>query len=186
MEMSDAIIDNTIIEKNGEIILSKNILLDDECDDLVEFYKTGVKNEIDTLGCRLFVTVIIPDETIKKIYALLSNYVLIKKIEPSAKIYYTVGGSIKEHIDVPLYDRETDTYSKYTLIIYLSNTEDDGGMTRIKRKKTYSFECSNDEMKHERHWIRPIKGNCLLFNSALYHDATESYGDKYILVTKVY
>jgi hypothetical protein len=111
---------------------------------------------------------------------------LIKKIETECSLYYTVGGEIKEHTDRILYDDEIKDYSKYTLVIYLSNTEENGGITRIKRKKINAFEENDESCKHERHWIRPIKGHCVLFNSTLSHNATESYGDKYILVTKVY
>ena len=179
-------IDNFELEKNKEIIITKNLFQDEECDELIDLYTKGKKLNIDVLGCRLYVKVIIPQILIEKIYSLLSNYVFIKKIDSEATIYYTVGGDVKEHSDRILYDDKIKSYSKYTLLIYLSNTEENGGKTRIKRNKICSFEDNNEKLKHERHWIRPIKGNCLLFNSNLFHNATESYGDKYILVTKVY
>jgi hypothetical protein len=179
-------IDTIELEENKQIIIAKKILLDEECDELIELYKASDKSDIDVLGCRLYAKTIIPQHIIDKIYSLLSNYVLIKKIESQSAIYYTVGGEIKEHTDRILYDEETKSYSKYTLVIYLSNTEELGGITRIKRTKINTFEEKNESMKHERHWIRPIKGHCVLFNSNLSHNATESYGDKYILVTKVY
>jgi hypothetical protein len=179
-------IDNIELEKNKEIIIAKKLLLDEDCDELIELYKKSEKIDADVLGCRIYAKLIIPQFIIEKIYSLLSNYILIKKIESEASIYYTVGGDIKEHSDRILYDDELKSHSKYTLIIYLSNTEENSGMTRIKRNKLYTFTDNDEKLKHERHWIRPLKGNCVLFNSNLFHNATESYGDKYILVTKIY
>lgn len=179
-------IDNLQLEKNKEIIIAKKLLLEEECDELIELYKKSEKSDVDVLGCRLYAKTVIPEFIVEKIYSLLSNYVLIQKVETECAIYYTVGGDIKEHTDRILYDDEIKAYSKYTLVIYLSNTEEDSGITRIKRKKINAFVESDENLKHERHWIRPIKGYCVLFNSNLLHNATESYGDKYILVTKVY
>lgn len=179
-------IDPIQLEKDKQIIISKMLLTDEECDELVDLFDRSDKSDIDTLGCRRLVKTIIPEHIINKIHKLLSNYVLIKKVEYEGVIYHTVGGEIKEHTDRILYDPEIDSFSKYTLIIYLTDTEQNSGLTRIKRDKIYSFENNDDKLKHERHAIQPIKGGCVLFNSCLFHNATESYGDKYILVTKVY
>jgi len=179
-------VDSSKLEREGEIIISKQILVNEECDDLLELYHKIPKSDIDVLGCRLFVKIIIPEYMVENLYFLLSNYVVVRKIDPEATIYYTVGGEVKEHTDRILYDSKIDAYSKYTLIIYLSSTGEDSGMTRIKRTKQHAFEYDDTSLKHERIWIRPLKGHCVLFNSKLSHNATESYGDKYILVTKVY
>ena len=171
---------------DNDIIIAKNILTDEKCDELLDLYKRSDKSDVDTLGCRTYVKIATPEFIIDEITKLLGNYILIKKIETECVIYHTIGGSVKEHTDRIFYDETLKCYSKYTLIIYLSNTEEDSGMTRIKRLKKYEFENDDPEMKHERHWIKPIKGGCVLFNSLLYHDATESYGDKYIMTLKIY
>jgi hypothetical protein len=69
-------IDNIELEKNKEIIIAKSLLLNEDCDDLIELYKNSDKSDIDVLGCRLYVKAIIPEFVINKIYSLLSNYVL--------------------------------------------------------------------------------------------------------------
>lgn len=181
-----ASIDTLRLEQENQIIISKQLLSDDECDELIDLYTRAEKSDVDTLGCRIYVKTIIPKYIRDKIFALLSNYVVITEPEYDCTIYYTVGGEIKEHTDRIVYNSDLKKYSKYTLIIYLSSTEDDSGLTRIRRDKLYHFDDDKTELKHERHWIKPIKGNCVLFNSTLSHNSSESYGDKYILVAKIY
>jgi hypothetical protein len=175
------------LEILNSIILNKYLLEEEECNKFIEMYNSEIKYDLDLLGgFRQYCQITVPDEIINKITNLLSSYVVVNKIDPIGKIHHTVQGGIKEHTDYPFYDEQLKLTSKYTLVIYLSSTEDNTGKTKIKRLKTRIFEDNNSNFKHERIAITPQKGYSVLFNHTLLHCAEESYGDKYILVLRVY
>lgn len=175
------------LELNNSVILNKFLLDEDECDKFIDMFNSEIKYDLEHLGgYRQYCQIIVPNEIITKISNLLSSYVVINKIDNIGKIHHTIQGGIKEHSDYPFYDEELKMNSKYTLIIYLSNTEDNTGKTKIKRLKTRTFEDESLDYKHERIAITPSKGYSVMFNHSLLHYADESYGDKYILVLRVY
>jgi hypothetical protein len=175
------------LELSESIILNKFLLEEDECDKFIQIYNSEIKYDLDHLGgLRRYCQIIMPDEIINKITNLLSAYIVVKKIDSIGKIHHTVQGGIKEHTDYPFYDEELKSNSKYTLVIYLSSTEDNSGKTKIKRLKTRVFEDEISDYKHERVAITPTKGYSVIFNHNLLHYAEDSCGDKYILVLRVY
>lgn len=168
------------------VILNKFLLTDDECDMFLHLYKNNVKHTTGSLGGhREFITVDIPINIKNKLITLLSNYIIVKDIS-TGNIHHTISGAINEHQDASFYSEKIKEYSKYTLIIYLSETEENTGFTRIKREKINKFENDDTNKKHERISIKPVKGYSVLFNHHLYHHSTESYGDKYILLLKIW
>ena len=159
------------MQMEEQIVLTKYFLSAEECCALVDEYSKKSKQFMSMLGEREYVEMEISAELIAKITTLLSNYVVVNQVPAVGRIYHTITGTIKEHQDAPVYDSVLQMESKYTLIIYLSSTED--GHTRIKRDG-------------KRICVKPSIGFGVLFNHYLFHDAVESSGDKYILLLKIF
>jgi|UniRef100_A0A6C0E6M9 hypothetical protein len=173
---------NRDMVKEESVILNKALLTDTQLEYLLQKWDEIVKidNVIDN---RIVGNIDIPPDFIKDWCMKLEQYILINKIYPVGGIKKYKYGGIKEHSDALYYDSELDINSTYTLLIYLS--DDEGGETAIKRKK-YRVIDDDANMKHERIYVKPRKGYCVLFNSKLKHFANDSYDGKLILHTRIY
>jgi hypothetical protein len=168
--------------QEGNVIINKSLLTDDQLEYLLQAWYDieKINNSIDN---RIVASIEIPSDFIKDWTMKLEPYVMIKKIHPEGGFKKYKYGGIKEHTDATYYDPELDSNSIYTLLIYLS--DDEGGETAIQREK-YRIIDDNENMKHERIYVKPRKGYCVLFNSRLKHFANDSYDGKLILHTRVY
>jgi hypothetical protein len=168
--------------EEGNVILDKSLLTDEQLEFLLNKFEENEKinNSIDN---RIVAHVDIPHDFIEDWRMKLNHYVPIFKIHPVGGFKKYKYGGVKEHSDAVYYDPELGFSSTYTLLIYLS--DDEGGETAIKRPK-YRIIDDNENMKHERIYVKPRKGYCVLFNSRLKHFANDSYDGKLILHTRVY
>lgn len=167
-------------------IIYKKILSTEIVDELITCYYNAPR-QYQNHGSYIydFVEIGIPDEIRMIITNLFSNYVLIQHVAHKGRIHHVTCGGIAEHRDVNYYNNELQLYSKYTLIIYLTDVYE-GGQTEIRRQK---FSLPIDDLnkeKFERHHLTPSKGYGVLFPSELIHCAQPSYGDKYMLILRIW
>lgn len=121
--------------------------------------------------------------TIKKnIKITLSNYFNDFEIG-YIRFYKQEFGETKKHTDVSL-----DGKSNYTLLIYLSDDFEGGGL-ELKCKRTQEEIDNNPEYKDKKHikfTITPKSGYGLVFDKSILHWAPEVYGCKTSMLVDLY
>ena len=189
VEFEDLKLEDTIKFSSKETIpnhpiIYKQVLCEENVDDLIDQYHSIPTNRQNN-GSYVYdyVDVRISSEIRNTIYKLFSNYVLIRHVAYCGRIHHVTFGGISEHSDAKYFNDILQSYSRFTLIIYLSDVYD-GGQTEIRRQK-FSLIDDNKE-KFERHHITPKKGYGVLFPSELIHCAQPSYGDKYMLIMRIW
>lgn len=164
------------------VILNKELLTDEQCDRLIALYKESPKLNKD-INNKMASYAVAPDDIINDIIIKLQNYVVIEKISPNIGFKEYKFGGMSEHTDTIYFDETIQKYSIYTLIIYLNDC--DNGETAIKRKKFRAID-DNKLKKHERIFVKPKKGHCVLFNSQLSHYACDTFNSKLIAHLRIY
>jgi len=170
---------DTVSEES--VIMNKQILSDDEVDLLIELYNRSDKIESD-MDNKIVSYVELPEDIANSIITKLSNYIVINSLQKHIGFKQYKFGGIREHSDENYYNEEIGIYSTYTLLIYLNDC--DSGRTAIKRKKYRMIDDS--DKKHERIFVTPKKGHCVLFNSKLKHFAEDSYDNKLIAHLRIF
>ena len=156
------IFDN-ITDDNYKIIQIKQLLTNEECDNIINLSKNYNFNDSETINNNINVTTdyrkstqIWLDDSNPLIYklSLLSNVITnypIKNMEQLQYVHYDTSGYFNEHYDPDTYNNNTTKDRIFTIIFYLNNVED-GGETYFKNINTY---------------IKPQKGDCIIFKNLL-------------------
>ncbi len=149
----------------------EKFLTDKECDDFINLIETHIasnRNATFTNVAKMFNHKYIDNVLVELIFKKCIERNIIKDLDivgPNNLIMmakYKPGESFGIHTDTGLfYSRETNTKTRYTLLIYL-NDDFNGGQTQFY---TNQFEIS--------HIITPQKGMCLIFDIDKWHMGCE-------------
>jgi len=154
---------DSITDDNYKIIQIKQLLTNDECDEIINLSKTYIFNDSETISENGNVTtdyrksrqIWLDDSSplihkLSKISNVITNYP-IEHMEQLQYVHYDTSGYFKEHYD-PDPDLNNNIKDRiFTIIFYLNDVED-GGETYFKYIDTY---------------IKPQKGDCVIFKSLL-------------------
>lgn len=156
-----------------------NILSKDECNSLISlaeskgFEKAPFNNSINS-EIRKSSRVIITDTDLAcKIYERIRDYIPNGSDNPYFRfLKYTKGDEFKSHTDGQYYDKQSNTISKLTLLIYL-NEDYKGGYTTLNKDNKW---CS----------ITPKTGKILLQDQRILHAVFPlEKGVKYVIRTDI-
>jgi prolyl 4-hydroxylase len=156
-----------------------NILSKDECNSLISlaeskgFEKAPFNNSLNS-EIRKSSRVIITDiDLADKLYERIKEYIPSGTINPYFRfLKYTKGDEFKPHTDGQYYDKQSNTISKLTLLIYL-NEDYKGGYTTLNKDNNW---CS----------ITPKAGKILLQDQRILHAVFPlEEGVKYVIRTDI-
>ena len=182
---------NCVFKSEPKQILYKQILLDDECDELNELLEQNIANGLTqtnigtslVTGNRSYIEFDIRNnkEIHNRLFATLSNYCDLR-IDSNARLYSQTFGGIKPHTDA-----NRDGVSTHTLLIYLTDDFDNGKLS-IRTKRSDEEKLAHEpNMHHKVFTFAPRKGYGVLFDKSLVHWADEVYtGSKNFLLVSLW
>lgn len=117
-------------------------------------------------------------EFVERLVTVLKDYFADLEIDPNARFYSHQLGGVKPHTD-----SNHDNICNYTMLLYLTDTFDDGKLS-VKTKRSEAERLLEEPNKYHKVFsFTPKQGYAVIFNKSLLHWANEIYeGQKNFLL----